>query len=113
VAICIHLDVLLFGLLIFAIGAVFSAAQTAHMTLTADLAPRENLGQAFGMWNLVGEVGAVLSPVVSGVLRDATGDWTLAIMVNGALLIVSAVLVGVVRTGDRPAFVPGAAGDRR
>jgi len=113
VAISIHLDVLLFGLLIFAIGAVFSAAQTAHMTLTADLAPRENLGQAFGMWNLVGEVGAVLSPVISGVLRDATGDWTLAIMVNGALLIVSAVLVSVVSTGDRTAFVPGAAGDRR
>ena len=28
------------------------------------------------MNNLIGEIGAVLSPAVSGALRDATGGWT-------------------------------------
>ena len=40
--------------------------------LTADLVPSAAyLGAAFGLWNLIGEMGAVLSPAISGTLRDA------------------------------------------
>jgi ACS family D-galactonate transporter-like MFS transporter len=95
-AICLsdrNLDLALLTVLIFVIGVVFAAMQTFHMTLTADLSPPAMLGQTFGMWNLVAEFGALLSPVISGTLRDATGDWTLAIMLDAAILIVSAVLV--------------------
>ncbi len=92
--------VLLLGLLIFLIGVLFAAAQTAHMTFTSELAPQGMAGQTFGMWNLVAEVGAVISPVLSGALRDLTGDWTAAILLDGTLLAASAVMVLFVRTQD-------------
>ena len=46
----------------------------AHAML-ADIADPALHGAAFGMNNLIGEIGAVLSPAVSGALRDATGGW--------------------------------------
>jgi MFS family permease len=90
-------DVLLLGTIMFSIGVPFAAMQTVHMTLTSDLAPENMMGQAFGMWNLVAEVGAVLSPVVAGALRDMTGSWTTSVVVTGSLLVVSLVLVIMIR----------------
>jgi MFS family permease len=86
-------DYLVIGALIFAIGVPFSAMQTVHMTLTSDLAPPSEMGQAFGMWNLVAEFGALISPVVAGYLRDLTGSWVLPVVVTGGLLVTSALLV--------------------
>ena len=95
--------VLVLGVIMFSIGVPFAAMQTIHMTLTSDLAPREMMGQAFGMWNLVAEIGAVLSPVVAGVLRDVTGTWTIPVVVNGSLLLLSAALGILVR--ERPTSI--------
>ncbi len=86
-------DIVVLGALLFAIGLPFAAMQTVHMALTSDLAPVELQGQAFGMWNLIGEIGAVLSPVVGGAARQATGGWGLALGVNAAILVASAALV--------------------
>ncbi|OPY31237.1 MAG: putative 3-hydroxyphenylpropionic transporter MhpT [Methanomassiliicoccales archaeon PtaU1.Bin124] len=102
-----ELDLGVMGALLFLIGVLFSAMQTVHMTLTSDLAPRRMMGQAFGMWNLVGEIGAVLSPVVSGALRDATGDWTLSTMVTAGLLLLSAAgVMAVGRKGRCKRLIP-------
>lgn len=90
-------DYSVIGMLIFAIGLPFSAMQTVHMTITSDLAPPEQMGQAFGMWNLVAEFGALLSPVVAGFLRDLTGSWAPPVLGTGTLLAISAVLVLLVR----------------
>jgi len=90
-------DPLVLGAIMFAIGVPFAAMQTVHMTLTSDLAPPHLMGQAFGMWNLVAEIGAILSPVISGTLRDLTGNWVYAVAVAGALLAVSAGLILFVR----------------
>ena len=97
-------DLTLLTALIFAIGVVFAAMQTFHMTLTADLAAPEKMGQTFGMWNLVAELGALSSPVVSGTLRDSTGDWTIAILLDAALLGISALLVMAVGRHRRTSF---------
>jgi MFS family permease len=86
-------DVLILGILVFCIGVPFAAMQTVHMTLTSDLAPRGQMAQTFGMWNLVAEIGAVISPVLSGTLRDLTGSWTFAIVLDAILLVASAGLV--------------------
>ncbi|MDD1769008.1 MAG: MFS transporter [Methanomassiliicoccales archaeon] len=95
-------DVLILGILVFCIGVPFAAMQTVHMTLTSDLAPKGQAAQTFGMWNLVGEIGAVISPVLSGTLRDLTGGWTLAIGLDAILLVASAGLVlGIRRQGRR------------
>ena len=64
------------------------------------------------MWNLVAEIGAVLSPVVSGALPDATGSWSAPLFLDAALIGVSCVLVmGVSTVAVRvaaPAAPPGA-----
>ncbi|MHB0668110.1 MFS transporter, partial [Roseomonas mucosa] len=70
----------------------------------ADLASPEHRGSAFGMWNLVGEIGAVLSPVVSGSLRDAYGEWAPAVYLDGGLILASALLLLFLR---EPRLVPG------
>ncbi len=97
-------NIVALGALLFAIGLPFAAMQTVHMAMTSDLAPLPLQAQAFGMWNLVAEIGAVLSPVVGGVIRQATGGWTLALAVNAAILAVSAALVFLVheRTREEP-----------
>ncbi|MCG7845183.1 MAG: MFS transporter [Methanomassiliicoccales archaeon] len=87
------MDLMGLALLLFLIGVIFSAMQTVHMTLTADLSPPDMMGQSFGMWNLVAEVGALLSPVVCGHLRDLTGGWGAAMILTAGLLSMSALLV--------------------
>jgi MFS family permease len=94
-------DLIILGILVFCIGVPFAAMQTVHMTLTSDLAPKEQVAQTFGMWNLIGEIGAVISPVLSGTLRDLTGSWTLAITLDAILLVVSAVLVLSIKRQSR------------
>lgn len=97
-----HPDILVLGALLFGVGVPFAAMQTVHMAMTSDLAPVEMQGQAFGMWNLVAEIGAVLSPVVGGVLRQNTGGWSLALALNAVILAGSAALVFFVRERTAP-----------
>ncbi|MDD1746884.1 MAG: MFS transporter [Methanomassiliicoccales archaeon] len=87
------------GVALFIMGVLFASAQTVHMTVAGDLSPPGQRGQTFGMWNLVAEIGAVLAPVLSGVLRDITGDWTLAILLDAVLLAVSAIMVSSIWLG--------------
>ena len=88
------------GLLLFATGLFLNAVQPMSQALTADLVSDESRGAAFGMWNLIAEIGAVASPVVSGALRDATGSWSTAVYVDAGLVLASAFLyLGVRRTG--------------
>jgi MFS transporter, ACS family, D-galactonate transporter len=90
------------AVLLFATGLFLNAVQPMSQALTADLVHQENHGTAFGMWNLIAEIGAVASPVVSGALRDATGGWVTAIYLDAALVLSSALLYfGVRRTGPR------------
>ncbi|OLT31700.1 MFS transporter [Actinomadura sp. CNU-125] len=101
------------GVLMFGTGLFLNAVQPMSQALTADLVRPENHGSAFGMWNLIAEIGAVASPVVSGALRDATGSWTTAIYLDAALVLGSAFLyLGVRRTGPlrEDASVPSMAG---
>jgi MFS family permease len=83
--------------LLFAAGLFFSALQPVSHAMTADIAKPEYRGSAFGMWNLVGEIGAVLSPVVSGTLRDSYGTWAPAVFLDGAIIMAGFVLLMFVR----------------
>jgi ACS family D-galactonate transporter-like MFS transporter len=86
------------GVLLFVSSLFFNALQPIWHALAADLVPTAALlGAAFGMMNLIGEMGAVLSPAISGVLRDATGDWNAAVFLDGGLMLVSFVLLCFVR----------------
>jgi MFS transporter, ACS family, D-galactonate transporter len=97
------------GVLLFVSSLFFNALQPIWHALAADLVPTAALlGVAFGMMNLIGEMGAVLSPAISGVLRDATGDWTAAVFLDGGLMLVSFVLLCLVR--ENRAAVPAPTG---
>ncbi|MBA4493534.1 hypothetical protein ACFO25_13890 [Paenactinomyces guangxiensis] len=45
------------------------------------------------MYNFISEIGAVLSPVVAGVLRDSTGNWGIPLILDGVLLAASCLFV--------------------
>jgi MFS family permease len=79
----------LLGLLLFTSGVFFNALQPIVQGMTGDMVPASERGSAFGMLNLVSEIGAVLSPVVSGILRDATGSWAPGVYVAAGIMIVS------------------------
>ena len=49
------------------------------------------------MNNVIGETGAVLSPAVSGALRDATGAWSAAVFVDACLIACAVLLLLFVR----------------
>jgi MFS transporter, ACS family, D-galactonate transporter len=49
------------------------------------------------MWNLIGEMGAVLSPGISGALRDATGSWNTAVMLDAGIILASVVVLLFIR----------------
>src|SRR3954449_12385858 len=87
----------LLGLLLFTSGLFFNALQPIVQGMTGDMVPATERGSAFGMLNLVSEIGAVLSPVVSGILRDATGSWAPGVYVAAGIMIVSFFLYLMVR----------------
>ena len=88
--------------LLFSASTFFNAMQPIAHAMVADIAAPEHHGAAFGMNNLIGEIGAVLSPAVSGALRDATGGWSAAIFVDAGLIGGAIVLFLFVREAARP-----------
>jgi len=100
---------LLAGLL-FAASTFFNAMQPIAQAMLADIADPALRGSAFGMNNLIGEIGAVLSPAVSGALRDATGGWSTAVFVDAGLIAAAVVLFLFVRERTRSRVLGEAAG---
>jgi MFS transporter, ACS family, D-galactonate transporter len=95
-------NVWLMAALLFSASTFFNAMQPMAQAMIADIAPDEQHGAAFGMNNLIGEIGAVLSPAVSGALRDATGGWSAAVFVDAGLIAMAIVLFFFVREAARP-----------
>ncbi|MFJ5265185.1 MFS transporter [Streptomyces sp. NPDC088387] len=89
-------SLLIMGLLLFTASLFFNALQPIGHALTADIAPPRLRGSAFGMQNLIGETGAVLSPAIGGVLRDHTGSWTAAVWLDAGIIVAGFfLLIGV------------------
>jgi MFS transporter, ACS family, D-galactonate transporter len=99
-------NVWLMAALLFSASTFFNAMQPIAHAMVADIAPPEQHGAAFGMNNLIGEIGAVLSPAVSGALRDATGGWSAAVFVDAGLIAMAIVLFLFVREAARPGEGP-------
>ncbi|WP_314172381.1 MFS transporter [Streptomyces winkii] len=85
------------GLLLFCASLFFNALQPVGHALTAEIAPQRLRGSAFGMQNLIGETGAVLSPAISGVLRDQTGGWEAAVWLDTAIVVAGFFVLSQVR----------------
>ncbi|MBL1099995.1 MFS transporter [Streptomyces coffeae] len=87
------------SVLLFITSLFFNALQPMAHALLNDVVDAAERGAAFGLFNLVGEIGAVISPALSGTLFDHYGSWTQAVAIDGALMLASAVLYGLVREG--------------
>ncbi|MED4226921.1 MFS transporter [Neobacillus cucumis] len=94
-----HNNPVIMSIILFVSGLFFFALQPVSHALNAEIAPENNRGAAFGMFNFISEIGAVLSPVVSGVLRDSTGSWGAPLLLDGVLLAASCIFVLCVNRG--------------
>lgn len=86
-------SMVIMGVILFVTSLFFNALQPISHSIISDNTETKFSGSAFGLWNLVGEMGAVLSPVISGLLRDVTGNWTSAVIVDGIIVFLSFLLV--------------------
>ncbi len=90
-------SLLLLGLLLFTSGLFFNALQPIVQGMTGDMVPPTERGSVFGLLNLISEIGAVASPVVSGLLFDATGSWAPGVYTAGGIMIASVFLYMMVQ----------------
>jgi MFS family permease len=90
------------GILLFFQALFFFSLQPMAHALAADITMPAYLGAMFGMMNLIGETGAVLSPGISGALRDVTGDWHAAVFLDAGVILASAVVLLFVRESRAP-----------
>jgi nitrate/nitrite transporter NarK len=93
--------------LLFTASTFFNAMQPMAHAMLADITEPEHRGSAFGMNNLVGEIGAVLAPAVAGTLRDATGNWTAAVYLDAGLIAIAALLFVFVREREKSHLLNG------
>jgi len=90
-------SLLVLGLLLFSSALFCNARQPTVQGMTGDMVPATERGSVFGLLKLISEIGAVASPVVSGVLRDATGGWAAGVYVAAATMIASLFLYAMVK----------------
>ena len=84
------------GQLLLPSGLFFNAVKPIFQGITGDMVPATERGSVFGLLNLISEIGAVASPVVSGVLRDATGSWAPGVYTAAGIMIASIFLYAMV-----------------
>src|SRR3954469_9822415 len=80
------------AVLLFTASTFFNAMQPMAHAMLADITAPEYRGSAFGMNNLGGEIGPGLAPAGAGTLPDATGNWTAAVYLDAALILIAAIL---------------------
>lgn len=78
---------------IVAIG--ISMSSPAETALVADMTGDNIRGSAYGYYTMVGSLGASIGPIIGGLLYEYLGQ-TIPFYVNGALLIINAIIVIIV-----------------
>ena len=67
------------------------------MTLGADLAPKEAVGEFLGLWRLIGDMGQTSGPMVVGTIGDAFGLGVAAFSLAGVGVLAAVTLALFVR----------------
>ena len=83
-----------FYLLAVAIGLVQGGIQALSRSLYARLIPRDQSGEFFGFYNMLGKFAVVLGPVLMGWVGVLSGDSRAAILSLGLLFGLGALLLG-------------------
>ncbi|MCU7845003.1 MAG: MFS transporter [Candidatus Thiodiazotropha sp. (ex Monitilora ramsayi)] len=82
-----------FYMLAVAIGLVQGGIQALSRALYARLIPRDQAGEFFGFYNMLGKFAAVLGPMLMGWVGVLTQDTRLSILAIGTLFILGAFLL--------------------
>ena len=88
----------------FANSAFSAIVQATSRTFMATLIPAGREAEFFGFYSLVGKTGAVMGPLVFGVVsRLMSGNQRAAILAIGLFFVVGPMLLSRVRAGRPPA----------
>jgi UMF1 family MFS transporter len=82
-----------FYLLAVAIGLVQGGIQALSRAFYARLIPRDQAGEFFGFYNMLGKFAVVLGPMLMGWVGVLTQDSRLSILAIGVLFILGALLL--------------------
>ncbi len=94
-----------FYLLAVAIGLVQGGIQALSRSLYARLIPRDQAGEFFGFYNMLGKFAVVLGPLLMGWVGVLSGDSRIAILSVSLLFVIGALLLARVdvEAGQRAA----------
>jgi len=84
------------GLAIFFMVLAISAesACAGHIwTIITDVVPEAYVGSVGGLINAIGAIGGIVSPIVTGVLVTATGNFQLALTIGGGSILIATVFL--------------------
>lgn len=70
---------------IASVGFTFGGMLTVFPSITADYYGIKNLGMNYGLVITAWGIGGVLGPLVGGIVRDATGTYTVSYLISAAL----------------------------
>jgi MFS family permease len=88
-----YLPSIIWLVLLFTVMAViWGISEPAESALVADLSGISNRGAGFGLYELAGALGAIVGPLIGGILYDNIGQ-AAPFILNGLILIASTVWV--------------------
>lgn len=87
--------------MLYLIAAVYGFAQGGHgaavTALIGDTFGVANIGKLIGVLGLSWAIGAGLGPVIGGLIFDKTGDYSLAFMIVGAVMLIRVLFITLIR----------------
>ncbi|HXP96732.1 MAG TPA: MFS transporter [Telmatospirillum sp.] len=103
-------DLLVIALMSFAFYGKGIAAGAGTWAVVSDTAPKEAIGLAGSIFNCVGNVAGIVTPIVFGYIVAATGSYDVGLFFVGAHCIVAAlvflfVMGKIERVGERKAIL--------
>ena len=85
-------NVAIVGLMTLAFFGKGAAAGAGTWAIVSDTAPREAVGLAGAIFNCVGNIGGIVTPIAFGYIVQATGGYTVGLYFVAAHCLVAAVV---------------------
>jgi MFS family permease len=90
-------SVLMLSISIGCLAIFYGATFPIYGACAGDYFPRQAMGTVIGAWTPFYGLGAILTHWVTGLLRDATGVYNHAFMINVGMSVLAIGLIGLVR----------------